>query len=933
MPTLSWNEIRQRAIAFGREWRDETRENAEAQTFWNEFLNAFGVHRRTVASFEEPVRNLAGGMGRIDLFWKGVLLAEHKSRGEPLDKATSQAMDYIQSLAREKRDTEIPRYIIVSDFATIALHDLESDEPAFHCRVEQLHEHVQRFAFIAGYETRTLDPEDPANVEAAEILAKLHDTLEAGAYPEHDLERFMVRVLFCLFAEDTGLFGQPDTFELYILNSTRADGSDLGLHLRQFFEVLNTPLDRRQANLDEQLADLPYVNGDLFAEQLPAAAFNTDMRNRLLSCCTFSWKQISPAVFGSLFQSIMDAPERRQIGAHYTSERDIMKLIRSLFLDDLRAEFERLKTNKAQLRRFHERLGTLKFLDPACGCGNFLVIAYRELRKLEIDILLALHPPRHQQMAFNVRQELHIDVDQFFGIEIEEWPARIAEVAMWLMDHQMNIEVSTTFGENVLRLPLEHSATIRCANALRLDWNEVLPAQECSFVLGNPPFGGKKEQNAEQKHDVDLVWGKLKGAGTLDYVTCWYARASEYTRETQTPCAFVSTNSITQGEQVGVLWPELFRRGMHIQFAHRTFPWASEARGKAHVHVVIVGFGFGAVDERRIYDYDPKGESTGAVSVTNVSPYLTDGPDRAIANRSRPICSVPQMQYGSMMIDKDRKSSDEHGLILSPEHRERILAETPALDPFIRRLYGGDEFLNGEERWCLWLVDAPPELLRSSALLSFRLNGIRQFRSSSSRERTRELARTPALFGEIRQPSDRYLLVPKVSSERRDYIPIGFVEPEVIASGSALIVAHATAYEFGVLHSSMHMAWVRQVCGRLESRYQYSARLVYNNFPWPESPSDAQREAVEAAAQSVLDARAAHPNATLADLYDPLTMPRNLAQAHAALDRAVEKCYRPQPFPDERRRFEYLFAMWERLTTPLTATTTKKKPRRRTKNS
>ncbi len=930
---LSWNEIRQNAIAFSREWNAEARERAEAQTFWNDFFQVFGAKRRTVASFEEPVRKFGGDTGFIDLFWPGTLLAEHKSRGKPLDKAQSQAMRYVRALIDDGCEQEVPQYIVVSDFVRIAIHDLDNDKTV-EFPLADLHEHINVFAFIAGYRTEILDPEDPANIDAAGRLAELYDTLKDGGYPDHDVERFMVRLLFCMFAEDTGLFGQPDAFRLYIENNTRQDGSDLGIHLGRFFEILNTPRERRQANLDEQLADLPYVNGELFTEPLPGADFNRDMRNRLLACCRFRWAKISPAVFGSLFQSIMAAPQRRQIGAHYTSERDIMKLIKSLFLDELHEEFERARnTSRPALKRFHQKLGSLKFIDPACGCGNFLVIAYRELRLIELELLKELHSREltKGQQVLEIRDELRVTVDQMHGIEILEWPTRIAEVAIWLMDHQMNLEVSQTFGQYVARLPLENSPHIACANALRIDWNELLPADECNYVLGNPPFVGKKERNSAQKADHQTIWRKLPGSFPLDYVTCWYAVALTYMTGTSARAAFVSTNSISQGEQVGLLWTKLFRQRAKIDFAHRTFPWQSEARGKAHVHVVIIGFGHeDAQRPKVIHDYDCKGSTLADANASNISPYLTDGPDRAVTNLTRPLCDVPAIRYGSMMIDKDRKASaEEAGLIVLPEYRLAILQESPELEPFIKRLYGGEEFLNNTERWCLWLVDAPPRLIRSNSNVRRRVDGVRHFRLSSSRERTRELAETPALFGEIRQPDSPYLLVPKVSSERREYIPIGFMSPDIIASGSTLIVPDATAYDFGILHSAMHMAWVRQVCGRMKSDYQYSARLVYNNYPWPESPTAAQKQRVEAAAQGVLDARAQFPEATLADLYDPLSMPAPLRRAHNALDRAVDRSYRKQPFPDERRRFEFLFERYERLTAPLISLPRKKRRARK----
>lgn len=938
---LSWNEIRHRAITFAREWKGETREAAERQTFWNEFFNVFGVRRRTVATFEEPVKKLSGDWGFIDLFWPGRLLAEHKSAGAALGKAHAQGMDYIRGLKDTGRDREIPRWLIVSDFNRIALHDLEPEQdpdapllkrlPAtVEFPLADLHKFIRHFAFIAGYTQHRLNPEDPANLEATQLMCNVHDALEAGGYSGHELKRFLVRILFCLFAEDNGIF-PPKTFELFLRNRTAEDGSDLGVRLEQLFRTLNTDTPQRQLNLDEELSQFPYVNGELFAEHLEFAEFNADMRNGLLACCAFRWETISPAVFGSLFQSVMDRKERRQIGAHYTAEKNILKLIRSLFLDDLRAEFATIKADRstrriARLQEFQDKLAKLRFLDPACGCGNFLVLTYRELRKLELEVLLALHGQQHEMSLDDVTQLSKLNVHQFYGIEVEEFPARIAEVALWLTDHQANVVLSTVFGQFYDRLPLRASPHIVVGNALRTDWRAVLPAEECSFVLGNPPFVGKKEQNAEQKVDMELVWGEVQGGGILDFVTAWYRKASEYIQGTQIRCAFVSTNSISQGEQVSVLWADLFQRWhLKIHFAHRTFAWESEARGKAHVHVVIIGFGAFDASKKVLFEYDtPKSEGH-AVAAKNINPYLTEGPDLVITSRRQPINGAPEISYGSMMIDKDRKHGDEAGLLLSREYRDALLAECPALAPYIRVIYGGDEFLNGKERWCLWLVGAPPTLVRDCPSLRARIEGVKRFRESSGRGQTKELAKTPTLFGEIRQPSTRYLLIPKVSSETRRYIPIGFVSPEIIASGSALIVPGATLWDFGILSAAMHNAWMRYVAGRMKSDFQYSNAIVYNNCPWPETPSASQRQAVEAAAQAVLDARAKFPGATLADLYDPVAMPGELAKAHAALDRAVDRRYRKEPFPSDRHRVEYLFALYEKITAPLVATA---KPKR-----
>ena len=916
---IGYNEIQRRAIKFAKDWEDASDERAEAQLFWRDLLEVFGVNVRAVGRFEERVRNVRGTYSRIDLFWPSVLLAEHKSRGEDLGRAHAQASKYIEDLQTQGRGEEVPRRLLVSDFERIICHDLDTDRRV-DIKVSELHKHIRDLEFIAGINREPAEPDDPVNIEAAERLAKLKDALEAGGYPAHDLERFMVRVLFCLYAEDTGLLGEPDAFRFYIENNTRPDGSDLGLHIAQWFEVLDQPADERSGNLDEQLRTLRYVNGELFAGRLPFASFNGEMRDRLLECCGFDWSKISPAVFGSLFQSIMTAKERRQIGAHYTSERDILKVIRSLFLDELYERFEKIKNSKAELKKFHAELGRIKILDPACGCGNFLVIAYRELRRLEIEVLKVLHPRSSREGGlYNVPSEMLIDVDQMHGIEIEEWPAQIAKVALWLVDHQMNVELSEAFGDAVVRLPLTHSANIVCANALRMDWNEVLPADECSYVLGNPPFVGGKYMNPEQREDVKRVWGSTAGAGLLDYVSCWYAKAAQYSKVHNAPCAFVSTNSITQGEQAGVLWNRLAHDGVQITFGHRTFPWASDARGMAHVHVVIVGFQVGRVtSKKQIYDYDQKGVPLGAVEVRSISPYMIEGPMRAITNRSRAISSALTIKFGNQPIDGGH-------LILTAEEAGSLIAKYPVSRGIVRKYLGSREFLNNEERWCLWLSGSDPTLFREIKEIRERLDLVRQFRLNSKREATRALAKTPMEFAFVSHEDRPYLLIPSVSSERREYIPIGFMPASVIASNLALIVPGATLYHFGVLHSEMHMAWVRQVCGRLESRYRYSARLVYNNFPWPAEVTDKQREAVEAAARAVLDARAQFPEASLADLYDPLAMPKPLRRAHTALDRAVDRCYRRQAFPDERRRFEYLFGLWEALERPLARPAKKKR--------
>ena len=912
---LSWNEIRSRAVAFSKEWATESREHAEAKTFWDEFFHVFGLRRRHLASFEEPVKNLGGNYGFIDLFWKGVLLAEHKSRGKDLGKAHSQAIDYVQSLQREGRGDEVPQYVVVSDFARIALHNLE-EGVTVEFPLAEFYQNVNHFGFIPGYKQHKLEAEDPINIRAVQIMGDLHDALEAGGYSGHELERLLVRVLFCLFAEDTGIFDR-DAFRLYLENHTEPDGSDLGPMLAQFFQVLNKPKERRQANLREELAELPYVNGELFAESLSFAAFDRDMRNRLLAATRFDWSRISPAVFGALFQAVMEPRERRQIGAHYTSERDILKVIGPLFLDELKAELERAGNNKSKLRKLHQRLADMRLFDPACGCGNFLVVSYRELRLLELEILRRLL--KRQQLS-DIGVVLKLDVDMMYGIEIEEWPARIAEVAMWLMDHQMNQRLSEEFGEYFVRLPLRSSPHIHHGNALRTDWNDVLPAEKCTHVLGNPPFSGARFQTKEQRREIDEVSGHLKNLGLLDYVTGWYFKAARYIQGTTIPVAFVSTNSISQGEQVGVLWGELLERyGLTIHFAHRTFAWESEARGKAHVHVVIIGFGLESPRQRLLFDYETiRGEPT-AETVATINPYLVEGPNHYITNRSKPLCDVPAMTSGNKPID-------DGNYLFSPEEKAEFLTAEPDAKPYFKRWLGGRELVQGIERWCLYLTNVSPAKLRRLPAVMKRVEAVCRFRAASKSEPTRKIADKPTEFHTTFISTSNYLAMPQVSSERRRFIPIAFLNDRFLCGDKLRLVPDATPFHFGVLCSTMHMAWVRQVSGRLKSDYQYSAKLVYNNYPWPQDVSDAKRAAVEKAARAVLDAREAFPEASLADLYDPLSMPAKLTKAHAKLDRAVDRCYRSQPFPHERNRVEYLFKLYQKLSVPLLPT---KKGRRK----
>jgi type II restriction/modification system DNA methylase subunit YeeA len=614
---LSWNEIKDRALAFSKEWEGTHSEEADAKPFLVEFFNVFGLNQRKVAAFEHKVKKLGNNDGYIDMLWKGWLLVEMKSKGKDLTKAYGQAKGYIHGLQK----LDIPKYVLVCDFDTFRLYDLEEtgEEEYVEFKLNEFVNHVELFGFIAGYQKKVYRDEDPVNVKAAELMGKLHDRLKEIGYEGHPLEVYLVRLLFCLFAEDTNIFDKQQ-FEDFIEERTSEDGSDLAAKIQEIFQVLNTPIEKRFKNLDEQLNAFPYVGGKLFQEILPGAFFDAKMRQTLLECCYLDWSKISPAIFGSMFQSVMDPKERRNLGAHYTSEKNILKLIKPLFLDELWAEFESIKTNKAKLNAFHERLSKLKFLDPACGCGNFLVITYRELRLLEFAVLERLYGT--DRVLVELADVALLDVDMMAGIEYEEFPARIAEVAMWLMDHQMNLKMSMEFGQYFARLPLIKSAKIVHADALETDWEVVVSKNELSYIIGNPPFIGSKIMTQTQRNQIVREFDNTTGCGVLDYVTGWYVNAAKYMQGTKIKTAFVSTNSIVQGEQTSILWGTLLNKYLiKIHFAHRTFKWSNEAKGNAAVYCVIIGFTNLDVSKKILFDYpDIKGEPIQIIA-KNINPY------------------------------------------------------------------------------------------------------------------------------------------------------------------------------------------------------------------------------------------------------------------------------------------------------------------------
>lgn len=915
---LSWNEVRVRAATFSEKWQDAAYEDGEMQSFYNDFFQVFGVERRSVARFEQHVRKLDNRSGFIDLFWPGVLIVEQKSAGRDLSKAYDQAGEYFDALPEHER----PRYILISDFQTFELHDLDEHEKVSF-PLKELHSHVEAFGFILGIQRRVFRDQDPANIKASELVGQLHDRMKDAGYRGHDLERFLARIVFCLFADDTGIFEPRDIFLDLIESRMNKDGSDTGSRLTELFQVLDTPESDRQKTLDEDLARFPYVNGNLFAGVLRIPSFDGTMREALLDACRFDWSHISPAIFGALFQSVMDPEARHADGAHYTTESNILKVIEPLFLDDLRSEFEQLKSRKDRRRRpellkFQKKLGEMRFFDPACGCGNFLIIAYRELRALEIEVMKEIYPGG--QLDALAGDLSMLDVDQFYGIEINEFPVRVAETALWMMDHIMNNQLSLEFGQIYARIPLRKSPHILHGNALEVDWTEFCPPGRCSHVFGNPPYLGAKVQNEKQRAQVHQIADLGKKAGTLDYVSAWFIKAGEYVQKSSARIGFVATNSITQGEQVGQLWPILFDRcKLEIAFAHRTFAWGSDARGKAHVHVVIIG-----LDRRentradaRLFNYPDINDQPEETRHSALSPYLFDAsglanPHLVVKEESKPINGMKKLISGSQPIDDGE-------YIFNLEERAELLETEPKAAQFLHPYVGANEYLQGNKRWILALQEASPAVLKNLPRVQEHIAAVRRFRAKSKRKSTLAIANYPTQYNVETIPTTPFLVIPETSSERREYAPIGWLEPPTIPSNAIRLLESATLVDFALLTSAMHMVWLRHIGGRLKSDYRYSIGLVYNTFPTPPAfgKQDARLSKLESLAQAVLDARAEYPDATLADLYDPDLMPLNLRKAHQALDKAVDKLYRRAKFSSERERIEHLFMLYEEIYSPV----------------
>jgi hypothetical protein len=920
-------EMRENAEAFIIRWRGTTAERAEAQTFTNEFFKIFGLDRKNLAQFEKPIQKKdETGTGFADLFWSGKLIIESKSahldNPKHWDKTLIQAEEYIENLLPHQR----PQFIMLMNFKRIKKFTVEVNKSnkvkiTFLAEIplENLAIKLDEFTFFLEFANRLETDEEKVNQEAANRIANVYNAIERKGYDQNDIAILLAQILFCLFADDTGIF-ECKQFEKYIRDNTT--GKTLGDHLLALFETLNTPVKNRKA-LNEDLNKFPYVNGDLYKTQLNKVPPTTNaLRDALLECCAYDWSDISPVIFGSLFQAVMNNIERRSLGAHYTSEKNILRVVKPLFLDKLHEEFDSIKSNKNSLENFRKKLNELHFLDPACGCGNFLVVTYRELRLLDIEIIRRKYKGSFITDASTLS---NVPLGHFYGYEIDPTSAMIAEVAMWLTQHQMNMRLESEFGKAVPTIPLHEAAIIKNVNSLLENWetNErfvkgkgdvIVPFD---YILGNPPFVGKHLQNTIQKKDMEIIFNGVKGAGVLDYVAAWYIKAAQYLQKNnaiikdknkKTTVAFVSTNSISQGEQVGLLWNELFNNyKIKIHFAHRTFKWSNEAKENAGVHVVIIGFSNFDIQNKIIYEYqDIKGEPI-ELKVKNINPYLVEGKDFAIPTRSKPINNVPDILFGSKLVD-------DGNFLFTDEEKNHFISKEPFTAKHFRKILSGDEFINGKTRWCLWLKDVQPNEIKESKLILERVQNVKEFRKKSTKIPTQKAANFPTLFAELRQPNNDFLLIPLTTSENRKYIPLGFFSKNYIVTNSCSVISDATLFHFGILTSEMHMTWVKYVCGRLESRYRYSNSIVYNNYPWPNNPTTKQIKSVETAAQKVLEIRSTFPNNSLADLYDQFTMPPVLVKAHCELDKAVDKCYRENPFSNELKRIEYLFELYDTYT-------------------
>ncbi len=930
--SLSLNTIRERCVKFAHEWSDCVGdEKQEGHEFMRELMQCFGITKRKAISYERRSnRASTGRQGYIDALIPGKALIEMKSAGKDLDKAEEQALDYIHDLA----NVETPRLLIISDFRRIRIVDLDSelatdgsgDAGRTEFRLAQLPDHVDDLKFLAGYGMVQVGSreQEEASIRAARVMADLYEALDGSGYSDHEASIFLIRTLFCLYGDDAGLW-ERDLFTEFLKTRTREDSSDLGAQLAVLYQTLKTPMECRQSTLDELTARFPYVNGGIFEEQLNIPSFSSAMRDELMRACAFDWSGISPAVFGSLFQAVKSPEARRELGEHYTSETNILKTLGPLFLDELRQKFADHVHDAKKLTDLRKELGELRIMDPACGCGNFLVVAYRELRSLDTEILVRIRELElarkdndefQATMFFDDRgehAEIMVQLDHFFGIEIEEWPARIAQTALHLAHHQANREMERLLGQAPSILPLSTSAHITIGNALREDWTQVCTPSPTVRIVGNPPFIGQSMRSEEQTDDLRVVWGDGYD-GYLDYVTGWFIKASQYFHAVPRGgrFAFVSTNSIAQGTPVPALFRPLLESGWRIRCAHQTFAWTSEAPGAAAVHCVITGFDRGAPHEKArpvLFTYLSPKALPEALPVDHINPYLVEGPDIFVDKRTTPLAPIlPTVRFGS-------KPADGGHLIVEAKDYPRFAADTIAAK-YLRPFRMGREVVRGLDRWCLWMdtEDFDPRDIDRSPILKERVQGCSTFRSHSTKQITKDGAKTAHLFQENHQPPGPYVGIPSVVSETRRFYTVAHFSEDVIAGNQLYTALDPDGFLFAIISSSMLMTWQMTIGGRLESRLRFANKVVWNTLPLPEV-SDKQRAAIIAAGQGVLEARAEQPGVSLADMYNPLAMAPSLLKAHRALDRAVDRAFGARKaLETNEQRLTILFKRYQEMT-------------------
>jgi hypothetical protein len=925
--SLSMNEIRARAAQFTRDWQDEPGdERQQAQSFVRDLLGVYGITQTRAAFYEKRVkRSSTGSRGYIDALIPGLALIEMKSAGKDLVAAEQQALDYIDDLP----DPEVPRWVITSDFRRFRLLDLHAEsEGVQEFALNQMRDRADVLAFLAGYGERTFGSkaQESASIKAAKLMASLYEALEGSGYDDHEASVFLVRTLFALYADDAGVWDR-DLFLEFLETRTATDGSDLGPQLSLLYQVMGREPSRRQSNLDELISRFPYVNGGVFEESVSIPSFDAGMRDRLIAAAMFNWSAISPAIFGSLFQAVKDKTARRELGEHYTTETNIMKVIGPMFLDELRQRFTDGYHDTAKLKKLRADMGLMRFLDPACGCGNFLVVGYRQMRALDLEVLLRIQELSGEtaRTMFFTEEHLAVRLSSFHGIELEEWPAQIAATALHLVEHQANQAMELALGSAPEPLPLDKIKSIVVGNALRIDWATVVEPSERIHVMGNPPFLGHYTRSSEQADDLRLVW-RRSDIGHLDYVTGWYAKAMELFEQPgyDGKFAFVSTNSITQGEPVPDLFRPVFDAGWRVQFAHRTFAWTSEAPDAASVHCAIVGFDRRSKSPVALFDYagNLRGEPVRLPVTQQINGYLIDGPIAFAEARRSPLSpALPAVMFGSM-------ANDGGHFFVGPEEYHQLVAD-PIVAKYLRPFVGARELIHGTDRWCLWLADADPSDISRSPTIKERVEAVRALRAASNRAATRALADTPHLFGERRHRDVTHLAIPRHVSETRRYWTVQLVGPETIVGDANFMVEDPDGFAFGVISSAAFIAWQRAVGGRIKSDLRFSSTLTWNTLPLPEL-TDRARAGIIAAGGSVLAARGLHPHRSLADHYNPLAMTPELLRAHRELDSAVDKALglRGQVTGDARLRG--LFANYTKLTTADELAMPKKRPRKAT---